>query len=233
MGDTYYPQTTDGRADWWQNKIDNNAVIAALNAAAAPGILADAKDAVFLYRTLPGLYDGFTVEVHAYINAYLGGADGAAPPVAPPVPAWPALPAAGVLGGIETRRAKWVQNLKNTPGYKPLAQGATLELEAPASSFNAHTYQAQITSAESFSPASVLAAFRKARGQVEGMHFNGRKTGTTAWVVLGRFTGTPASLHIPIATPGQPEQWELQGQAVKRDVLIGLPSAIITVLVRG
>ncbi len=52
-------------------------------------------------------------------------------------------------------------------------------------------------------------------------------------VELGRFAVTPASLHIPIATPGQAEAWEIWGQALKGDTLIGTASDHKEVLVRG
>ena len=233
MPSFYYPDNTNSRADWWQNKIDNIAVITALTPALAPAILADAQLAVYLYRTLPGLYDNFGKEVHGYIASYLGGADGTPAPTAPTLPAWPPLPAAGILAGLEARRAAWVQVFKKTTGYDPAVQGAALLLEATGAPFDPATYKADIASLHSPAPGLVLAHFRKARGQVDAMQFQGRKAGTPAWTDLGRFIGTPASLHIPIATPGQPEDWEIQGQAVKRDALIGLPSDIHSVTVRG
>ena len=233
MPASYYPETNDGRADWWQNKIDNAAVIAALNAALAPSILADAAVAVYLYRTLPNLYDGFNKQVTGYINAFLSHADGTPVPNAPPVPAWPALPAPGVLAGIETRRAKWAQVLKNAGAYDPATHGVTLHLEPAGAAFDANNYQAVIVDAQSLAPAQVSAKFRKARGSVTGVAFSGRRKSGGAFTDLGRFTVSPASLHIPIATPGQPEEWELQAQAFKRDTLIGTPSDIKPVLVRG
>ena len=233
MPASYYPETNDGRADWWQRKIDNAAMIAALSPTLAPSILADAAIAVYLYRTLPGLYDGFNKQVTRYINAFLSNPDTTPAPDAPPVPAWPALPAPGVLAGIEARRAKWVQVLKNLPDYHPAAQGVTLQLEAVGATFDPGSYQAVIVDAHSLAPAQVSAKFRKARGSVTGVAFSGRRKGSGAFTDLGRFTVSPASLHIPIATPGQPEEWELQAQAFKGDTLIGTPSDIKPVLVRG
>ena len=46
------------------------------------------------------------------------------------------------------------------------------------------------------------------------------------------FTATPATFLIPLQTAGSPEAWELQGQALIKDVPIGLPSDIVPVLIR-
>jgi hypothetical protein len=233
MAASYYPQSNDGRADWWQNKIDNIATVTALNPTLTASVLADAKVAVYLYRTLSGLYDGFNKLVNGYISAYLSNADGTPAPTAPTVPAWPALPAAGVLAGIEGRRTKWVPLLKNATSYDPAVQGQTLQLEPDGGSFDPGSYQAIITDAQSLSAAQVSARFRKAGGNITGVAISGRKAGTAAFTDLGKFTVSPASLHIPITTPGQPEEWELQAQAFKGDTLIGTPSDIKSVLVRG
>jgi len=233
MPASYYPETNDGRADWWRNKTDHAAMITALNAALAPSILADAAIAVYLYRTLPNLYDGFNKQITSYINAWLSNADGMPAPAAPPVPAWPMIPGPIVLAGIESRRARWVQTLKHAGGYDPATHGVTLHLEPAGAAFDANNYKAVIVDAQSLAPAQVSAKFRKARGSVTGVAFSGRKKGSAAFTDLGRFTVSPASLHIPIATPGQPEEWELQAQAFKGDTLIGTHSDIKPVLVRG
>ncbi len=233
MSTPYYPETIEGRADWWQNKIDKIGIITALDAEAAPAILEDAKMAVYLYRTLPGLYDTFVVQVHGYINSYLTGAVGTPAPKVMPLPAWPAMPVTGVVSGIEGRRVKWVPVLKNSTGYEPTNQGVALLLESVGGAFQPDSYKAEIVSVESLAVAQVMVKFRKARGAITGMAFNGRKTGTGTFLDLGRFTVTPASLHIPIGTPGQAELWEIQGQAFKGDTLIGTPSSISEVLVRG
>ena len=99
--------------------------------------------------------------------------------------------------------------------------------------FDPATYQAEITSAETTAPSQVQAKFRKARGNITGVAFTGRKTGSSNWMDLGKFTVSPASLHVPITTPGQAEQWEIQARAFKGDTMIGLVSDIKTVLVRG
>ena len=172
------------------------------------------------------------VEVHGYINSYLSGAKDAAAPVAPAVPAWPVAPAA-VLAGIEARRMDWVPSLKHATGYNPQTDGVTLQTEIVGGGFDAAAYQAVVVSAVSHAPAQVAAAFRKARGEITGLEFSGRKVGTQALVKLGRFNVSPASLHIPIATPGVAEDWEIQGQGYRGDTLVGVPSDFKPVLVRG
>lgn len=233
MKTSYYPETISGRADWWQNKIDNAALLTQLVAALAPDIQNDAKSALYLYRTLPLLYDKFTVDVHGYINSYLTGADGTPAPAAPTVPAWPTAPDPAVLTGVEARRMRWVQTIKNSAGYNPDTNGQTLLLETGSGPFQPDDYQAVIVSAVSLAPGQVSAKFRKARGAITGMAFSGHKSGSANVVDLGRFTVSPASLHIPIGTPGQAEVWEIWGQALKGDTLIGKPSDHKEVLVRG
>ena len=79
----------------------------------------------------------------------------------------------------------------------------------------------------------VGARSRKARRNIDAMKFQGRKSGTLAWVDLGRFTATPASVHIPLTTQGNPELWEMTGRALIKDAEIGLASDLLEVLVRG
>jgi hypothetical protein len=52
------------------------------------------------------------------------------------------------------------------------------------------------------------------------------------WINLSRFNATPATATVPLAN-GQPEDWQFQTRAVKRDVEIGHPSAIVSAIVRG
>jgi hypothetical protein len=99
--------------------------------------------------------------------------------------------------------------------------------------FTPDTYKAEISSVVSMAPGQVEVKFRKARGHISGMEFTGRKSGTSNWANLGRFTVATASLDIPIATPGQPENWEIQGQALRNDKPIGIQSDIKPVTVRG
>ncbi|MDQ6765775.1 MAG: hypothetical protein M3Z22_06715 [Verrucomicrobiota bacterium] len=230
---SYYPYSIEGRANWWQNILDNMPIIQALQPSMADSIMNDAQAAVYLYRTLPQVYDKFTVEVHGYCNSYLTGADGMPAPTPPPLPAWPKFPSPAVLAGIEKRREKWVQLLKNTAGYDPQVTGVTMRTEIVGGNFDQATYAAEVSEAVSLSPAHVQAKFAKGRGKIDSMEFSGRKIGTTAMVALGRFSVSPASLAIPIATQGVAEEWEIQGRAVKNDQLIGVASMLMPVLVRG
>ncbi len=189
--------------------------------------------AVYLYRTLPQTYDEFDKQMHGFIGAYLTGMDGTPAPPELTVPPWPKAPSAAVLAGIEKRREKWVQSAKHAPKYNADTDGVALRIEPTGSPFEPVTYQAEITSVTSTAPAQVEAKFRKAGGNITGVEFKGRKAGTMNMQTLGRFTVSPASLFIPLAAPGQAEQWEIQGQALKGDTLIGTPSDIKPVLVRG
>ncbi len=235
MANRYYPQTNDGRAEWWANIIsDNGTTLAAcgIPAAQITSILADAAMAVYLYRTLPNIYAGFVMSITGYIHAYLDGAIDGAAPVFPAMPTLPTSPDA-VLGGIEARREKWVQAVKSSTSYNPEVQGNTLRTEGTGSGFDPASYVAVVSGVTCTATATVSAKFRKAGGNVAAMEFHGRKAGTGTWINLGRFMATPASLHIPITTPGQPEEWEIQGQACAKDTPVGQPSGIQTVLVRG
>ena len=79
-----------------------------------------------------------------------------------------------------------------------------------------------------------MAAFRKARGKIPGVKFFGRKIGTTTLVPLGDVrTVSPATLKIPITTPGVAEEWEIQARACLKDQLVGIASDFVPVLVRG
>jgi hypothetical protein len=128
---------------------------------------------------------------------------------------------------------RWVPTVKHSATYNPETNGQTLLLEAGSGPFQPDAYQAVIVSAQSLAPGQVEVKFRKARGAITGMAFSGHKSGSATVVDLGRFAVTPASLPIPITTPGQAEVWEIWGQALKGDTLIGQASDHKEVLVRG
>ena len=75
--------------------------------------------------------------------------------------------------------------------------------------------------------------FRKARGNVDAMAFSGRRKGAATFLPLGKFTAPPATFLIPLQTPGVPEEWDLQGQALIKDQPIGLPSDLVQLIVRA
>ncbi len=236
MPNSYYPLTNEGRALWWENiqSPDAQAVLLALGLSAPvrAAIQADAAVAIYIYRTAPQAYESYATSMNGWGHVYLDSADGMPTPAVPALPVMPAPPTP-VSGGIEVRRAAWVQTVKNASGYDPLVQGATLRTEMTGDSFNRETYQAVISGATSASSATVTVKFRKASGHIDSMAFQGRKAGGGAWVELGRFMATPASLHLTLATPGQPEEWEIRGHAYIKDTPVGVPSQAVSVLVRG
>ena len=233
---SYYPPTNEGRALFWENILspDAQAALTALDFSAATlaSIQADAAMAIYIYRSAPQAYEAYATSMNGWGHAYLDSADGTPAPLLPVQPVMPAPPTA-VKGGIEARRAAWVQTAKNAPGYDASVQGVTLRIEAAPDLFVAATYQASIFGLTSPASATVTVKFRKAAGRVDAMSFSGRKSGELGWTELGRYMATPASLHIPITTPGQPEQWEIVGRAYVKDSAIGIASSIETVLVRG
>lgn len=230
----YYPQTIDGRADWWQNIADNSAALTAAGASAnqAVTITEDANWAVYTYSTLRQSYEESYKSIIAYCDCVLDGDNGALLPSAPGIPAWPAAPTADVFCGVEKRRELWVQMVKNLPGYNP-SIGATLRLEAAVTPFDPATYQAVLFAVGSPSSHTVGGKFRKANGKVDGINLYARKAGTPTWAMLGRFNATPFTAMVPVVAATGPEDWEFQARAVRRDVEFGLPSTIVEQTIRG
>lgn len=232
----YYPPTNEGRALWHENMLTQ----AAQDALASLGfnngeislIQLDSSWGVRLYRTITGAYDEYMKSLTGYVHAYLDAADGTPAPLLPTPPVLPDAPTA-VLAGIEARRVKWVTRGKGSTNFDPAVQGATLRIATTGTPFDPATYQADIFGLMCPAASTVSAKFRKAGGMIDAMGFSGRKIGGGAWVDLGRFLATPASVHIPIATAGQPEEWEIVAQAYQQDTAAGLPSMIHTVMVRG
>lgn len=232
----YYPETNDGRADWWQNVVAvGTTTLSALgfSVSQTTAINIDAQLGVYLYRTLPKAYEDFGKRVTGFIHTYLSDPDGTLAPVVPAMPTWPIFSAGTTTAGLEARREKWVALAKHSSNYDPALQGATLRIEPTGTPFDQNTYKAIIFDATSPSPSTASCKFRKARGNVQAMKFLGRKVGTVAWVDLGRFMATPATMHIPLTTPGLPEQWELMGRALIKDQEIGIASDLLEVLIRG
>lgn len=231
---TYYPPTNDGRAAWWQNIADNASPV--LNGLGfqppeVAAIIADAKWAVYSYIGVRSLFDEFTKALMAYADLILDGPNGSALPAMPTVPGFPPAPQPAILCGIEKRRELWVATAKMKSGYTPAA-GAMLGIETPADPFDPATYVAELFALSSPAAATVAGKFRKARGNIDGINLYGRKSGTSGWVMLGRFNATPFSALVPLSG-ANPEDWEFQARAVKRDVEIGLPSMIIPQMIRA
>ena len=232
----YYPEVQDGRANWWQNIVNNGgSTLSGLGFTAAQitAINIDALLGVYLYRTLRAAFAELEKRVTGYIHTYLGDPDGTPAPLIPAVPGWPPFTGGPALAGLESRREKWVQLAKHASNYDPAVQGAILRIEPTGAPFDRNTYKAEIFDATSPAPGKVLCKFRKARRSIDAMKFMGRKSGSATWTDFGRFTSIPATLAIPLQTPGSPEQWELMGQALIKDQPIGMPGDLLVILVRG
>lgn len=235
MPRTYYPDQNDDRADWWQNILNvGNPILTDLGLPAPQiaSIMADAAWGVYLYRTLRVAYEEANTRVTGYANSITDGANGTPAPAEPTMPTWPAAPATAVPTGIEARREMWVQTVKNNSGYDPQTTGASLRTEATATPFNPSTYMAKLDSLSSPAAKQLRFKFGKSYGKVDGVNLYGRKSGASAWVNLGRFNATPANTVVPLAD-GQPEEWQFQARAVKRDQEIGQPSPTLSAIIRG
>jgi hypothetical protein len=224
----YKPQSIDGLADWWLN-IKNSGT-PALTAAGIPAaditsIQNDALWAIFAYETLRNLYENYHQTIIAYAERItygpIEGAIGA--PTEPP--AFPTLPTPVVLAGVERRREKWVQRVKESLTYTQ-SIGETLRIVAPEVPFDPTTYTARLSGVKSPGPRTVTGKFRKEYGNVDGVMLYGRKDGMTTWTELGRFTAIPFTATVPL-TGTSPEVWEFQVRAFRRDVLFGNPSIIM------
>lgn len=231
---SYLPGTIDGRAHWWQNIRDtatNVLTPLGYTTAQLTPILNDAAWAVYCYGSIHRYFGDVTKALTAYESALLDSPDGTAPPAPVVVPALPPPPFDLVMGGIEARRQRWVQEIKANASYNQ-AIGALLGIDVAARPFNPTTYTCELLEVASRSPHTVSGKFRKAGGHVDGIDLAGRKSGTAAWHALGRFNATPFTAAVPLAGD-VPEEWEFQAQAVKRDVAFGEPSAVAVVIVRG
>ncbi len=235
MQQTYYPKTNEGRADWWQNITDNQGALGAagFNTSQVTTIATDAAWGVYLYRTVRTTFETFTRAIVSYADGITDGSDGGTAPAAPTVPAWPAQPgmSSGINAGLEKRREKWVQSMKGMTGYNDTL-GQTLGVIGAGSNFDPATYQPQFFDANSPSACTVAGKFRKAGGNIDGINLYGRRLGTTAWGLLGRYTATPCTATVHTTTPDAPQEWEFQARAVKRDVELGVPSDIVAVIIR-
>lgn len=233
MNTGYYPDPNDQKADWWQNILQHIGTFTDLgfDSGEVDSITADAQWGVYAYRTVREQFQEMFGAILAYLDQIMDGPNGSAAPTPPPIPAWPTAPVGGPTVGVEERRVVWVARAKVSPGYNT-SVGVLLGLEASGSPFDEATYPAEIFGLSSPAPRTVTGKFRKARGNIDGINFYGRKEGTMPWIFLGRFTAIPFSVTVPLAGAA-PEAWEFLARAVKRDVEIGVASMVVQLIVRG
>jgi hypothetical protein len=233
MSSGYYPDPNDRRADWWVNINTNIGEFQQLgfDSVARGKISADADWALYVYRTVREAFDNTLAAILAYCDVITDAPDGSPAPAPPAIPAWPTPPTSTLIAGIEARRLQWVAKAKASPNYNA-SVGALLGLEAPASTFDPATYQAELSGLSSPAARTVSGKFRKARGNIDGINLYGRKEGTMEWIALGRFTASPFTATVPLSGAA-PEAWEFLARAVKRDVEIGVASDVVQVIVRG
>jgi hypothetical protein len=234
---TYYPPTVEGRAEFWENiGAAAPGLLPGLGfaAAAVTSITNDAAWGVYVYRTLRVTYEKYFSTVTAFagtVASGIGGTTGQPVPPAPEPPEWPTAPVGIIECDFEARREDWVQAVKSAPGYTP-SIGETLRIIAPSTPFDPNTYTAEISGLLSQAPKTITGRFRKARGNVDGILLFGRKDGSAEWKELGKFTATPFTAPVPVATTS-PEIWQFQARAFKRDVPFGNPSDIVELTIKG
>lgn len=236
MSIPYYPETVAERADWWQNILAEGPPvfsILGLDAVLQGNILRDASWAVLAYRTAPAAFDQLAISITGWCNSYLDGPDGGPGPAVPQIPAFPALPPVSCPTGIEARRAAWVQTIKNHRNYNPLTHGAALKIEATGTPFNPSAYTGEIKSIKASGAGKVEMKLDKARGEIDSNCVYGRKTGTPAFALLGKFNAATATVTIPGHAPGALEEWEFCVRGVIRDAEVGDMSPHVSVVVKG
>jgi hypothetical protein len=232
----YYPETTEGRAEWWQNVLDHGApVLTALGVpeARVSAIMDDAAWAVYTYGTLTTTAERYFADVATYANAVAAGVHASAMnhlPLPPMPPECPAPPAREISYDFERRRLEWVEEVKVLSTYTHEI-GVALGLELPAI-FNGGAYKADLHDVICSGPKTITGKFRKAHGNIDGIVLRGRRHGSASWTELGRFKATPFSAHVPIAGL-DPEGWEFQARALKRDIEVGMASPIVEAAVKG
>ena len=232
MAGSYYPDTTDGRAEFWANIITKPSVFTALGFSPAKvgAIMADAAWGVFVYDTVRDQFDGLHSTIMAYCNQIANAPNGAPLPEVPTIASFPELPTPAIDAGFEKRRELWVKEVKGNAAYNP-SVGQELRIIGPDDAFNPAAYKTQLLNVQSLGPKTVSGRFRKASGNADGVVIRGRKLGTTTFAELGRFTATPFNVHIPTTTT-EPERWEIEAQVFKKDQPFGIPSDIVEVIVR-
>lgn len=237
MMSNYYPETAEGRAEWWENVLKDGASLLAklgLSEERVASIMADAAWGVYTYGALRETVERHASEITAYANMVASGVEGCSDqplPAPPKPPAWPAPPKVKITCDFERRRIEWVQEVKARRGYDHDI-GAALGIEPLPAVFNSGTYKPDLHELACSEPKTVSGKFRKAHGNIEGVVLRGRRRGSASWTELGRFKATPFSAPVPVAGV-EPEEWEFQARAIKRDIETGIPSDIVETVVKG
>jgi hypothetical protein len=233
----YYPETSEGRAEWWENLLDCGEPLLSelgMDRDRIAAIMADAAWGVYTYGTLTSTAERYFADVVAYANAVASGVhaeEGVASSPPPKPPEIPAPPAAEIGHDFERRRLDWVQEVKELPEYTREI-GVELGIEPVSAAFNGGSYRADLHDVLCSGPKTITGKFRKAHGQIDGIVLRGRHRGSASWTELGRFKATPFSAYIPVAGP-EPEDWEFQARALKRDIEVGIVSPIVEAAVKG
>ena len=234
----YYPETSEGRADWWQNVLENGA--AALAALGFPeekvaGILNDAAWAVYTYGKLHSACERYRGEVAEYISAVAAGTDGTTEQMTPELPKTPVLPEAPktkIKCDFEQRRLKWIEEARSSAGYTHEI-GEALGLVPFPKVFDPWSFRTELHGLVCAGPKTVSGKFRKVYGNIDGIVLRGRPHGSAGWTELGRFTATPFSAAVPVGGEQAQEVWEFQARALKHDLEVGVPTELIEVPVEA
>ena len=233
----YYPETSEGRAEWWENLFDHGEELLlelGLEKERVEAIMADAAWGVYTYGTLTTSAERYFADILSYANAVASGVqapEGAVTSPPPSPPKVPKPPTAEITHDFEGRRSEWVEEVKELPTYSSEV-GLKLGIEPPVAPFSGGAYKAVLHDVICSGPKTVTGKFRKAHGNIEGIVLRGRLSGSASWTELGRFKATPFSAYVPVTGP-EPEEWEFQARAVKRDIEVGMASPIVEAAVKG
>lgn len=233
---SYYPETSEGRAEWWENIQDHGEPLLAtlgLPPERIASILADAAWGLYSYGTLRASADRYADDVARFATAVATGV-ALGPdhelPCPPRPPRFLSPPDAGIAGDFEGRRLEWVAEVKASPAYTQ-ELGEALGLEQIPTAFSGGNYRCELNELVCSGPKTVTGKFRKAHGNIEGIVLRGRRLGSASWTELGRFNATPFSAAVPMSSP-EPEVWEFQARALKRGIEMGVASPMAEAIVQ-
>ena len=233
MSDSFYPDGQGNQIDWNTNIIGNSGLLTTLGftAAQVTSITNDCQMAIYLLSNVGEMADSTYASLHGFAKSMEKSALGTAAIPWPTLPTWPTTPPTLVAPGIGARRSAWVATAKKAPNYNPETNGRTLRLEFSSTPFNPTTYVAELKSVEATGHETVQVKIGKGGGQVTAAQLQMKRGTDTAFKTVGQFTGRSYVDHTPLAQPGVPESRQYQLLAMKNDVVIGLPSPILTVVV--